>query len=128
MSPTNLSSDQLSLLILSAEEVLYSGPAFWVEVPLLDGLIGIWPGHAPFVGAMARGVVRYQTTADTQELPVGSGALRVTSEQCVVLVGLLSTEGDKLGASNTEQLFEDLESALGESLVADELSSLREEG
>jgi len=101
------------LTILTPEEILFQGDVSWVEIPLYDGLIGIWPGHAPLIAALAEGTVRYETRGEIRELAVGSGVLRVHEEGCAILVGALQPAADSEG--DKEALFSDLEEALHDS-------------
>jgi len=117
------------LHILSPEEVLYDGRASWVQVPLEDGLIGIWPGHGALVGALGEGEVEYAVGGDVRRLGVGRGVLRVTDERCVVLVSRLLGEEDgaEPGAPDRDALFEVLAEVLEEPFPEDEPDTEPEE-
>ncbi|MFH1086645.1 MAG: F0F1 ATP synthase subunit epsilon, partial [Chloroflexota bacterium] len=104
-------SDHVNLLVLSPEQVLYQGPAAWVDVPLLDGSIGIWPGHAPLVAALGEGTVRFQTQRGEREVPVVAGILRVSLENCIVLVGAPAL-ADAEALEDRDQLADEVEQAL----------------
>lgn len=82
--------DRLPLRLLSPEEMLYEGPADWVQLPLVDGRIGIWPGHAPLVGALTVGTIEYSVAGETRSLEVNGGVLHIDEEHCDVLVGVSS--------------------------------------
>ncbi|MBK9383833.1 MAG: F0F1 ATP synthase subunit epsilon [Planctomycetes bacterium] len=43
------------LRLISPEEVIFDGPAKSLQFPGLDGLVGVLPGHAPLVAAIAPG-------------------------------------------------------------------------
>ena len=101
------------LLILTPEEVLFEGEADWVEIPLHDGLVGIWPGHAPMIASLRGGQLVYQARGETRGLAVQSGILRVHEEGCAVLVGSLQ-HAENASDSDKEALFADLEQALQE--------------
>jgi len=78
--------DTLHLVIFSPEETLYEGEVRWAQIPLTDGWIGIEPGHAPLVGAVARGKLLFAEKGKTRELAISGGVLRVTPQACLVLV------------------------------------------
>lgn len=121
------SSDCVKLLILTPQEILFEGEARWVELPLYDGLIGIWPGHAPLVGALQEGTLRYETEGEIHELPVRSGILRVHKEGCAVLIGSLRRAADASVGEDKEALFGELEEALQESLSEEQAEELLKE-
>jgi len=135
MSADVAGPEHLALSILSPERVLYDGEAEWVQVPLVDGLIGIWPGHAPLIASLGRGRVQWETGQGVQDLPVAGGMLRVDTGRCVVLVGpsaaaereASSWEVTRARATQTEALFEDLEEVLSDSLSDEEIRELQEE-
>ena len=118
---------QVSLRILSPEQVLYEGQALWVQVPLVDGLIGIWPGHAPLLGSLGRGRIQWETGKGAQEFAVEGGMLRVDTDRCVVLVGRSGSEQPGPRAAQAEALFEGLQEALSDSLPDEEIRKLQEE-
>ena len=115
------------LQILSPEQVLYEGNVSWVQVPLDDGLIGIWPGHAPLVAPLGRGSVQWRTGERTRDLEVDSGMLRVDTDRCVVLVGGSRAAERGSRAAQTDALFVDLEETLSDTLSDDEVQELQEE-
>jgi|YNPNPStandDraft_1061719.scaffolds.fasta_scaffold16984_2 F-type H+-transporting ATPase subunit epsilon len=121
----NPSAQELLLSILTPEELLYEGLVRWVQVPLEDGLIGIWPGHAPLVGAVGAGEVRYATAEAEGRVPVEGGVLRVDAERCVVLVGLAPTYAEPAEAPRDE-LVDELERALQETFSEEQIEELQQ--
>lgn len=83
------------LHIVSPEEVLFDGRVSWAQVPLEDGMIGIWPGHGALVAALGSGEVEYLVGGDVLRLGIGSGVLRISDERCVVMVSRLLGEDDE---------------------------------
>ncbi len=118
--------EYLNLRLLSPEEVLFEARVLWVQVPLHDGLLGIWPGHAPLVASTARGRIRFNAGQGAQELAVGNGILRVGTEECIILVGLL-TQGREGTGQDKGALFADLEDALSDSLSEAQIKELQED-
>ena len=60
-------TDTLHLEIITAGGAVVDTPAAQVTLPLADGEVGILPGHAPLLGALMCGVVRYTVLARTAE-------------------------------------------------------------
>ena len=114
----------LRLVVVSPEQVAYDGEVHWVQVPLLDGLIGIWPGHAPLIAAVAGGKLRFQSDEGVQEMRISEGVLRVARGACVLLV---RPGADQMPAYAREGLADDLQEALGEVLTPDEIQALQDE-
>ena len=125
MSGAPEASDGVQLHIITPEGVLYEGAVEWVELPLEDGLIGIWPGHAPLVGAVARGTVRFAVGGEVREMAVGDGVLRVDEERCSVLVGAL-LDSAPAEEERQDEIAARLEQALYEAMTADEIEELQE--
>ena len=118
---------QLRLQILLPEQMLYEGQVLWVQVPLEDGFIGIWPGHAPLVGSIGQGCLQWDAGQGAQELEIDSGMLRVDIDRCVILVGRSGAEVPRPRAAQTEALFEGLAEALSDSLSDEEFRDLQGE-
>lgn len=132
MSEASPAPERVALYVCTPEDVLYSGPAHWVQIPLHDGLIGIWPGHAPLIASLATGTLTYQVDEGPRKLDITGGILRVGLERCAVLVHRVMPPGSsddaaEVDASDTEQLAAALEEALHESLSDDELRELERE-
>lgn len=119
--------ERVLLRVLTPEEVVYEGEVLWVQVPLHDGLIGIWPGHAPLIGSLPGGVIRYGTEGGVRELAVESGILRVGVERCTILASLLASGNRATGRTGTDHLVDNLERELRDSLSEEELRRLQRE-
>ena len=122
----DMTPEHVNLRILSPEQVLFEGRALWVEIPLYDGLIGIWPGHAPLIGSVSKGTIRFETDGGIRELPIGSGVLRVRPTECAVLVGALGQDSSS-ERENSKALFGGLEETLIESLSEEDAQEIESE-
>ena len=117
-------SERVNLSILTPEELLFEGQAEWLQVPLEDGLVGIWPGHSPMVGAIGSGTLSFQAGGETREMPVSGGILRLSVERCAVL--LSAGPAASPTPLDTEVLASDLEDALHDILPEDQIEALQE--
>ena len=132
MSDAPRDPNRLHLLVLTPEEVLFAGDVLWAQVPLIDGLLGIWPGHAPLVGRMDQGTVEYATPAGIETVAVAGGVLRVDEGGCIVLVGALA-HGNPGGWSTGESHIakqgsdEEIEAILESVVSGDALGELQGE-
>lgn len=119
-------SEYVDLHVLSPEETVYRGQVAWVQVPLRDGLIGIWPGHAPLIASLGEGDIVFGASSGTQKLSVRSGILRITLERCLILLGSFDLRGGESGGVN-DALATSLEETLLDSLAEDQIRELEEE-
>ncbi len=120
MSDEHGISGYLRLRILTPEEALFEGEVDWAQVPVLDGLVGIWPGHAPLVAPINPGPVSYSIRGEVRNLFIRSGILRVTPDECVVLVGVQGNEETEPSSPNKAALFDKLEEELANALGMDQ--------
>ena len=66
-------TDTLHLEIITASGAVVDMPAAQITLPLADGEVGILPGHAPLLGALMCGVVRYTAAGKEHKLIVYEG-------------------------------------------------------
>jgi F-type H+-transporting ATPase subunit epsilon len=67
--------------VISAERAIFDGEAVSVVAPAFDGLLGILPGHAPFMTLLGEGEVRISRSGGTlTRLTVMGGFLQVASD------------------------------------------------
>ena len=71
----------LAVRLVSPEKEVFSGQAAGVVAPAWDGMVGILPGHAPFITLLGRGEMAF-------DLPEGG------HEKYFVAGGVLKVEGD----------------------------------
>jgi len=117
-------SQRVSLYVVTPEDILYEGQVLWVEIPLEDGLIGIWPGHAPLVASTIAGEIVFDAGTGPEQLSLPPGILKVDVERCAILSGVRQVAQPP--SVNKEALFGELEEALEESLSPQQIKSLQE--
>jgi F0F1-type ATP synthase epsilon subunit len=121
---TGTDASHVHLRVQTPERVLFDGPVAWVQVPLEDGLLGVWPEHASLVAAVTEGAVSYAGVAGEASLSVSAGVLLIDEGRCVVLFSAPtdSPEEDR----DIESLADGLTTALEDSLSEDEIDGLQE--
>lgn len=67
----------IHVTVVSPERAVFEGEAESIVAPAHDGLVGILPGHAPFVTLLGEGVLRVRANAATQAFGVRGGFLQV---------------------------------------------------
>ena len=74
------------LIIVSAEECLYSGSAEFIVAPAQRGAEGIYPHHTPMLTKIKSGMVRIKTQLNDDELVyVSGGMLEVQPDTVTIL-------------------------------------------
>lgn len=82
-------SGHLYLKVISPEALLLEAEVSEVQVPGLDGYLGIWPGHRPFNACLAEGEMIYRLADGPQgTLKIRGGFLKVESDKIIVLTGM----------------------------------------
>ena len=72
--------------VVSAEELIYSGPATFVALPGEVGELGIYPRHTPLISRIRAGSVRIQKPDGEEEFVfVAGGILEVQPDSVTVL-------------------------------------------
>lgn len=82
----------LQVEVVSARGRLWSGHASQVQVPLVDGSLGILPRRQPLLAEMGKGTVIVMTTDEgNHEVPVNGGVVSVDSD----FVTIVTPEGSE---------------------------------
>jgi F-type H+-transporting ATPase subunit epsilon len=105
--------------LVSVERPLWSGEADAVYARTTEGEIGILPGHAPLLGALAPGwLVRIQQSdGSEQRVAVHGGFLSVRPDGVSVLAEMAET-ADEIDAARARQALERIGDATDEESVA----------
>lgn len=78
--------DTVQLIIVTPRRLALQTAARWVELPAAAGQMQVLPGHAPLLGALGSGLVRYQDAAGAdQRLLVNGGFLEVAEGKLTLL-------------------------------------------
>lgn len=68
----------MQVTVVSPERTVFDGEADSLVVPAFDGLVGILPGHAPFLTLLGAGRLRVRRGGAVSEFGVAGGFLQVT--------------------------------------------------
>ena len=77
---------KIQLDVVTPEKLAYSEQVDLIEAPAIDGLIGIWPKHAPLVTAMQIGVVRVVKDGEESQIAISEGFMEVQPERINLVV------------------------------------------
>ncbi len=67
----------IQVTVVSPERAVFDGQAESLVAPAHDGLVGILPGHAPFVTLLGEGVLWVRAGASSHAFGVRGGFLQV---------------------------------------------------
>lgn len=79
----------MKLRVLSPEKELVNCEVSAVELPGTKGRFMVWPGHAPLLSSLQKGVVRYdpEDSAARETLPIEGGFVEVINDEITVCAG-----------------------------------------
>jgi F-type H+-transporting ATPase subunit epsilon len=70
----------MHVTVISPESTVFEGGASTVVAPAYDGLVGILPGHAPFVTLLGDGILTIRADAAARSFHVRHGFLQVEDD------------------------------------------------
>ncbi len=121
MEETELKS--LKLSIVSPARSLYEGNVDMVRVPAHDGLMGIQPNHAPFMGLLGYGLLTFRGIDGEQQFIIDGGFVEVSGNRVTVL----ANSAEPLSEVNRELAKQALTEALEMKATGDEEIEFRME-
>jgi F-type H+-transporting ATPase subunit epsilon len=85
-------ADAFHLLVVEPGRTIYDGKAESAVIPASEGMMGILPGHAPFLGLLSAGTISARTVSSTpdpnsQSFSVGvtGGIVQVMPDEVTIL-------------------------------------------
>ena len=78
--------DRIHLQIVTPSAIIVDEMAGYVRLPLEGGSIGVLHGHAPLIGALTAGVVKYNCGGKDCYAAVDGGVVKVASDEIALLV------------------------------------------
>jgi len=117
----------LSLRVLTPAETILDAPdVAWVQVELVDGRLGIWPGHAPLLAETAGAPLHYADSTGQHTLELDAGILQIERGRVTIFTGGQSPAKPERPAAGRKARFERLTQTLlaqlggpGEGILAD---------
>ena len=89
---------RLHLTIVTPEKLLVETEADEVELPGLDGYLGILPGHRPLNTALGNGTITFRMGSQEERYAVRGGFAEVSPESVLVI-----TEISEVGVDRTNE-------------------------
>lgn len=127
---------KLKLEIITPERLLLSQEVTEVQIPTLNGEVGILPGHTSLISKLAvAGILKYRDEGKEQVAVVGSGFVEVYADKVTILsslaekpqdINLENARRDLATAEQTLKLAEkDLDINITEALANVERATIR---
>lgn len=80
---------RLQLRVIAPSRLLVETEVLEVQLPGLDGYLGLWPGHRPLNACLGRGQIIYRTVLGREErLDIKGGLVRVADDKILVLTDM----------------------------------------
>ncbi len=79
-------SDRIKLEVVTPEGQVFSGNVESIVAPTVSGSVGILYNHAPLMGALKLGILKYVCEGKKQKIAIGPGFIEVKSNHVMVLV------------------------------------------
>ncbi len=78
-------ADKIHFQIATADGVVCDSMASYALIPLSDGDVGVLFDHAPMIGALKEGVVRYVCEGEDHFAAISGGVLSVVDNEVILL-------------------------------------------
>ena len=78
-------ADKIHFQIATAEGVVCDSMASYALIPLSDGDVGVLADHAPMIGALKEGVVKYVSEGADHFAAISGGVLSVADNEVILL-------------------------------------------
>lgn len=78
-------ADKIHFQIATADGVVCDSMASYAIIPLSDGDVGVLSDHAPMIGALKEGVVRYVCEGEDHFAAISGGVLSVVDNEVILL-------------------------------------------
>jgi len=85
----------MHVTVISPEKAIFDGDGASVTAPAYDGLVGILPGHAPFLTLLGDGTLTVRDTGETRAFRVQGGFLQVVDDTVRVVTEHATEEGEE---------------------------------
>jgi F-type H+-transporting ATPase subunit epsilon len=105
--------------VVTAERVVFSGPALEVRVPGFAGEFGVLPGHTNFLSVLSAGVATVVTPSGSKRFVIGRGFAEAGPDRVVILTDLCES-GEGIDRAQAQKELEQAEAAMVASAAGSE--------
>lgn len=76
--------DRFRLRVVTSKSLLVETDADEAQIPTIDGLIGVFPNHRPFIVALGRGTLSYRQAAYEERFEIDGGYAEIGPDSVLV--------------------------------------------
>jgi len=113
----------LKLEIVTPGAVAYSADVDMVNLPGVEGRLGILPHHMPLITRVVPGEIRVRRDGKEEFLAVGGGLVRITGQH-VGIVTDMAVRADSIDEAKAEEARRRAEARLQEKISDEEIASV----
>jgi F-type H+-transporting ATPase subunit epsilon len=79
----------LLLKVVTPRRLLVDTEVEEVQIPTVEGLIGVWPGHRPLLAALGRGTMSYRQGGDQESYEIDGGTAEIQPDRILIFTRLI---------------------------------------
>jgi len=113
--------DSFQLEIVTPEKMIVRDHAESVQIPGLNGYLGILPGHAPLITELGAGEISYQANGETHCFSVAWGFAEVLQDRVTVLAET-AERADEIDVARAQRALARAEESLKSAETADDFA------
>ncbi len=87
-------ADQLNLTVVTPERALIQEEVDQVQIPGLEGYVGLLPGHAPLFSELATGELSYTREGRKHSIALAKGFVEISNDKVRVLADVAEPSAD----------------------------------
>jgi len=114
-------ADFFQIEIVTPEKLVVRDTAEEVQIPGLNGYIGILPGHAPLITELGAGEISYRSGSQVHRFACAWGFAEVLPDKVTVLAETVE-RADEIDVARAQRSLEDAEEALNTAQTEEEVS------
>ena len=93
---------ELQIVVVTPERTTVDESVDSVVVPMIDGELGVLQGHAPLIGRLGPGELRFQSGKGTSRFYVDGGFVQILDDVVSVLTGV-SIPADEIDVADAKE-------------------------
>jgi F-type H+-transporting ATPase subunit epsilon len=116
-------AETLKLEIITPQATVFDEDVHMVTLPVLEGQIGIYPGHVRVITQIVPGEVIVTKNGEDRSLAVGEGLVEI-SDKAVAIITDMAIPSDRIDEAKVEEARRRAEARLQEKLSDEEVASV----
>jgi F-type H+-transporting ATPase subunit epsilon len=116
-------ADTLKLEIVTPQATVFNEDVHMVTLPVLEGQIGVYPGHVRVITQIVPGEVIVTKNGEDRSLAVGEGLVEITAS-AVAIITDMAIPSDRIDEAKVEEARRRAEARLQEKISDEEVASV----